>query len=201
MNSSSSRGRLSSTTSPKTLRALSSSQSSSSSQRRSKNRSRVVVVSSSSSFSGVRGKRRALLSSSSFAQSRVRNPLAGLSSRGFARGFVRYSFQEEDDNVSFATTLNKTKRRFQNVRPRNSNFPSGNSATEIEDCLSDEECKDQLIEGLEKSLSSSRDEKERGNENKNGVSLFRGRKRDETKKARIRQRERVRRGRVFRGRG
>ena len=111
MNSSSSRG-LSSTTSPKTLRALSSSQSSSSSQRRSKNRSRVVVVSSSSSFSGVRGKRRALLSSSSFAQSRVRNPLAGLSSRGFARGFVRYNFQEEDDNVSFATTLNKTKRRF-----------------------------------------------------------------------------------------
>ena len=155
MNSSSSRG-LSSTTSPKTLRALSSLQSSSSSQQRSKNRSRVVVVSSSSSFGGVRGKRRALLSSSSFAhQSRARNPLAGLSSRG-ARGFVRYNFQEDDDNVS-STTLNK-KRRFQNVCPRNSNFPSGNSATEIEDCLSDEECKDQLIEGLEKSLSSSRDD-------------------------------------------
>ena len=155
MNSSSSRG-VSSTTSPKTLRALSSLQSSSSSQQRSKNRSRVVVVSSSSSFSGVRGKRRALLSSSSFAhQSRARNPLAGLSSRG-ARGFVRYNFQEDDDNVS-STTLNK-KRRFQNVCPRNSNFPSGNSATEIEDCLSDEECKDQLIEGLEKSLSSSRDD-------------------------------------------
>ena len=147
--SSSSRGRLSSTTSPKTLRALSSLQSSSSSQRRSKNRSRVVVVSSSSSFGGVRGKRRALLSSSSFAHqsSRARNPLAGLSSRGFARGFVRYNFQEEDDDVSCRTTLNKTKRRFQNVRPRNSNFPSGNSATEIEDCLSDEECKDQLKEG------------------------------------------------------
>ena len=157
MNSSSSRG-LSSTTSPKTLRALSSLQSSSSSTQRSKNRSRVVVVSSSSSFSTVRGKRRALLSSSSFAHqsSRARNPLAGLSSRG-ARGFVRYNFQEEEDDVS-STTLNK--KRFQNVCPRNSNFPSGNSATEIEDCLSDEECKDQLIEGLEKSLSSSRDEKE-----------------------------------------
>ena len=155
MNSSSSRG-LSSTTSPKTLRALSSLQSSSSSTQRSKNRSRVVVVSSSSSFSTVRGKRRALLSSSSFAHqsSRARNPLAGLSSRG-ARGFVRYNFQEEEDDVS-STTLNK--KRFQNVCPRNSNFPSGNSATEIEDCLSDEECKDQLIEGLEKSLSSSRDD-------------------------------------------
>ena len=154
MNSSSSRG-LSSTTSPKTLRALSSLQSSSSSSKRSKNRSRVVVVSSSSSFSGVHGKRRALLSSSSFVhQSRAQNPLAGLSSHG-SRGFVRYNFQEEDDVLS--TTLNK-KRRFQNVCPRNSNFPSGNSATEIEDCLSDEECKDQLIEGLEKSLSSSRDD-------------------------------------------
>jgi len=153
---SSSRG-LSSTTSPKTLRALSSLQSSSSSSKRSKNRSRVVVVSSSSSFSGVYGKRRALLSSSSFVhQSRAQNPLAGLSSHG-SRGFVRYNFQEED---VLSTTLNK-KRRFQNVCPRNSNFPSGNSATEIEDCLSDEECKDQLIEGLEKSLSSSsRDEKE-----------------------------------------
>ena len=155
MNSSSSRG-LSSTTSPKTLRALSSLQSSSSSSKRSKNRSRVVVVSSSSSFSTVGGKRRALLSSSSFVHhSRAQNPLAGLSSHG-SRGLVRYNFQEED-NVS-STTLNK--KRFQNVCPRNSNFPSGNSATEIEDCLSDEECKDQLIEGLEKSLSSSRDEKE-----------------------------------------
>ena len=152
---SSSRG-LSLTTSPKTLRALSSLQSSSSSSKRSKNRSRVVVVSSSSSFSTVGGKRRALLSSSSFVHhSRAQNPLAGLSSHG-SRGLVRYNFQEED-NVS-STTLNK--KRFQNVCPRNSNFPSGNSATEIEDCLSDEECKDQLIEGLEKSLSSSRDEKE-----------------------------------------
>jgi len=152
---SSSRG-LSLTTSPKTLRALSSLQSSSSSSKRSKNRSRVVVVSSSSSFSTVSGKRRALLSSSSFVHhSRAQNPLAGLSSHG-SRGLVRYNFQEED-NVS-STTLNK--KRFQNVCPRNSNFPSGNSATEIEDCLSDEECKDQLIEGLEKSLSSSRDEKE-----------------------------------------
>jgi len=154
---SSSRG-LSSTTSPKTLRALSSAQSSSSTHQRSKNRSqRVVVISSSSSFSTVGGKRRALLSSSSFGHSRAQNPLAGLSSHG-ARGFVRYNFQEED-NVS-STTLNTKRRRFQNVCPRNSNFPSGNSATEIEDCLSDEECKDQLIEGLEKSLSSSRDEKE-----------------------------------------
>ena len=150
---SSSRG-LSLTTSPKTLRALSSLQSSSSSSKRSKNRSRVVVVSSSSSFSTVGGKRRALLSSSSFVHhSRAQNPLAGLSSHG-SRGLVRYNFQEED-NVS-STTLNK--KRFQNVCPRNSNFPSGNSATEIEDCLSDEECKDQLIEGLEKSLSSSRDD-------------------------------------------
>ena len=152
---SSSRG-LSLTTSPKTLRALSSLQSSSSSSKRSKNRSRVVVVSSSSSFSTVGGKRRALLSSSSFVHhSRAQNPLAGLSSHG-SRGLVRYNFQEEDNVLS--TTLNK--KRFQNVCPRNSNFPSGNSATEIEDCLSDEECKDQLIEGLEKSLSSSRDEKE-----------------------------------------
>ena len=51
-------------------------------------------------------------------------------------------------------------KRFENVLPKNNNFPSGNSATEIEDCLSDEECKDQLIEGLEKSLSSSQDEEE-----------------------------------------
>ena len=84
----------------------------------------------------------------SFVQSRTL-PL-GLSCG--SRRLVRYN-----DDVN---------KRFHNVLTRNNNFPSGNSATEIEDCLSDEECKDQLIEGLEKSLSSSEDEKEEDNKKK-----------------------------------
>jgi predicted unusual protein kinase regulating ubiquinone biosynthesis (AarF/ABC1/UbiB family) len=48
-------------------------------------------------------------------------------------------------------------------RVRNTNFPNGNSATEIEDCLLDEECKDQLVAGLEKSLDI--DAVEKGNNN------------------------------------
>ena len=84
----------------------------------------------------------------SFVQSRTL-PL-GLSCG--SRRLVRYN-----DDVN---------KRFHNVLTRNNNFPSGNSATEIEDCLSDEECKDQLIEGLEKSLSSSEDEEEEENKKK-----------------------------------
>ena len=84
----------------------------------------------------------------SFVQSRTL-PL-GLSCG--SRRLVRYN-----DDVN---------KRFHNVLTRNNNFPSGNSATEIEDCLSDEECKDQLIEGLEKSLSSSEEEEEEDNKKK-----------------------------------
>ena len=213
--SSSSVGRLSSTTSPKTLRALSSLQRASSSFDFKKNNASTTR---SRSRRGIRpdfdplvvnpmGKRRAtFVKGSSFVhQSRAQNPLAGLSSHG-SRGFVRYNFQEED---VLSTTLNK-KRRFQNVLPEKQQLPVREfSATEIEDCLSDEECKDQLIEGLEKSLSSSsRDEKEeedkkkRGNERQRRTAIdVCGGRDGETKKARIRQRERVRRGRMFRGRG
>ena len=145
--SSSSVGRLSSTTSK--IRALSSATCSSSFDFEKNNasttnsrRASVVTRSSggeSSGFAAATSKRLA------FVHSRAQ-PL-GLSCG--SRRLVRYN-SNRDYSV----------KRFENVLPKNNNFPSGNSATEIEDCLSDEECKDQLIEGLEKSLSSSQDEEE-----------------------------------------
>ena len=145
--SSSSVGRLSSTTSK--IRALSSATCSSSFDFEKNNASttnsrRASVVTRSSGgesggFAAATSKRLA------FVQSRAQ-PL-GLSCG--SRRLVRYNSNRD-----------YSAKRFENVLPKNNNFPSGNSATEIEDCLSDEECKDQLIEGLEKSLSSSQDEEE-----------------------------------------